>query len=95
MEELLTVRQLAKLTGYAEQTVYNKVSKGEFILGRHYYKPTRKKVLFIRAAIQEWLINGSTHKAPGPKKESEQSKQTVEGTKSSPRVIPHQRRIKI
>ncbi len=71
MEELITVEQLAKLTGYSKQTIYNKINKEEFILGIHYLKPTRKKILFMASAIQQWLTNGEVNEDHGSNNKSE------------------------
>ncbi|MEZ4528366.1 MAG: helix-turn-helix domain-containing protein [Desulfobacterales bacterium] len=54
-EEYLTVRELSEKTRFSPQTIYNKISRGEFEPGKHYVKPSRKKVLFKVSAINEWL----------------------------------------
>jgi len=58
MERYLSVVQVAELTGYAQQTIYNKIHKKEFVLGRDYLKLSRRKILFREEAIREWLSRG-------------------------------------
>jgi len=58
MENYLTVNELGAMIRMAPQTIYNKIHKKEFILGIHYLKPSRKKILFKESAIIDWL--GST-----------------------------------
>jgi predicted DNA-binding transcriptional regulator AlpA len=55
MEEFLTVQELSKRIKYAKQSIYNFINKGTFIQGKHYIKPSRKKILFIWSAVNEWL----------------------------------------
>lgn len=61
MEEYLTVKELCQRIKYAEQTIYNMISTKKFTNGVHYTKPTRKKILFIWAAILQWM-NAQTPK---------------------------------
>jgi len=55
MEEYLTSQEFCSRIKYSKQTVYNKIFKKEFVLGEHYIKPSRKKLLFIWSAIQAWM----------------------------------------
>jgi predicted DNA-binding transcriptional regulator AlpA len=55
MEEYITVKELSIRIKLAEQSIYNMISKGDFLLNVHYLKPTPKKVLFIWSAIELWL----------------------------------------
>ena len=55
MDEYITINEFCKLTGYKKQTVYNKIHRRELELGKHYVKPTRKKILFKREEIRRWL----------------------------------------
>jgi len=55
MEKYLTVKELGTMIRMAPQTLYNKIHSGEFILGIHYFKPSRKKILFKETAIIDWL----------------------------------------
>ena len=55
MEEYLTVKELSDKIKFSRQSLYNLIHKGTFILGRHYLKPTPKKVLFKWSEIREWM----------------------------------------
>jgi len=59
MEEYLTVKELSQRIKLAVQTIYNFIHEEKFILGKHYLKPTRKKILFKWSAIEEWMGVGS------------------------------------
>jgi hypothetical protein len=52
--EYLSVKQLALLIPYREQTIRNLISAGEFKAGVHYYK-RRRRVVFRWSAVQMWL----------------------------------------
>jgi predicted DNA-binding transcriptional regulator AlpA len=54
-EKYLTIDEVAELSKYKKQTLYNKIYKREFIDGKHYKKLSRKKLLFIQTGIREWL----------------------------------------
>lgn len=60
MDEYIPITEFCKLTGYKKQTVYNKIYRKELELGKHYVKPSRKKILFKRAPIRKWLEGGSS-----------------------------------
>ena len=55
MEQYLTVRELSERLKLARQTIYNMIHKRDFILNRHYFKPTPKKILFKWSAMKNWL----------------------------------------
>jgi len=55
MEDYLTVDELSSKIKYSKQSVYNLIYRKTFILGKHYFKPTPKKILFKGAAIQAWI----------------------------------------
>ena len=55
MEEFLTVLELSKRIKYAKQSIYNLIHKKAFVQGKHYIKPSQKKILFIWSAVNEWL----------------------------------------
>ena len=59
MEEYLTVRELSKKIKFSEQSLYNLIHKRTFILGKHYLKPTPKKVLFKWSEIRAWIGDDS------------------------------------
>jgi predicted DNA-binding transcriptional regulator AlpA len=68
-EEYLDMNELCNRIKYKKQTIYNKIYKKEFIIGKHYKKPSKKKLLFILPEIENWL--------------DEQHKQTMDTEKSS------------
>jgi predicted DNA-binding transcriptional regulator AlpA len=55
MEEYLTVKELSQRIKLAVQTIYNFIHEGKFTLGKHYLKPTPKKILFKWSEIKEWM----------------------------------------
>jgi hypothetical protein len=55
MEEYLTVKELSSRIKFSKQSLYNIIHKGGFILGKHYLKPTPKKILFKWSEIQIWM----------------------------------------
>lgn len=55
MEEYLTVSELAARIKYSNQTIYNFIYTKKFVLGVHYFKPTKKKILFVWSAVEKWL----------------------------------------
>lgn len=55
MEEYLTVDELGARIKFSKQTLYNMIHNGSFILGKHYLKPTHKKVLFKWSEILAWM----------------------------------------
>jgi predicted DNA-binding transcriptional regulator AlpA len=55
MDEYLTIDELSSRIKYTKQSLYNMVSKNIFILGKHYFKPTPKKILFKWSEIQAWI----------------------------------------
>ena len=58
MEEYLTVKELSQRIKLAVQTIYNFIHDGKFILGKHYLKPTPKKILFKWSEIKQWMEEG-------------------------------------
>jgi len=54
VREYLSVKELAQLIPYREQTIRNLISAGEFKEGVHYCK-RRRRVIFKWSAIQLWL----------------------------------------
>ena len=92
MEEYLTVEELSSRIKFSKQSLYNLINIKEnhkgiskekynrrFILGKHYVKPTPKKILFKWFAILEWMGDppqSSENTSP------ESSRQTVTSTTS-------------
>ena len=64
MEEYLTTDELCARIKYHKQTVYNLIHRKVFIQGKHFFKPTPKKILFKWSAIQAWI-----GEAPGANQE--------------------------
>lgn len=52
--EYLSVKQLALMIPYREQTIRNLICAGEFKEGVHYYK-RRRMVIFKWSAVELWL----------------------------------------
>jgi len=76
MEEYLTINELSARIKFSKQSLYNLIHKGTFVRGRHYLKPTRKKVLFKWSEILAWMGDSSV---PEVKKTSE----SLDGRKMS------------
>jgi hypothetical protein len=55
MEEYLTVDELGARIKFSRQSLYNLIHRGTFILGKHYLKPTPKKILFKWSEIKVWM----------------------------------------
>ena len=54
-EEYLTVAELSTRIKFSRQTIYNMISTKKLVKGRHYVKPSRKKVLFTWSNMRAWL----------------------------------------
>lgn len=54
-EEYLTLDELSDRIKYQRQTLYNLIHKGVLVMGKHYLKPTPKKLLFKWSEILAWL----------------------------------------
>jgi hypothetical protein len=52
--EYLSIAELAKLIPYAEGSIRNMMSRGEFRRDVHYVK-TRGKIAFLWPKVQEWM----------------------------------------
>jgi len=62
MEEYLTVNELSERIKFSKQTLYNLIYKGTFIIGKHFLKPSSKKILFKWSEIHKWMKDPScTH----------------------------------
>jgi len=55
MEEYLTVDELSSKIKFSKQSLYNLIYKKTYIMGKHYFKPTPKKILFKWSEIQAWI----------------------------------------
>ena len=56
--EYLPIQALSKRIGYAVKTIYNLVSQGVLKEGTHYFKPTRRKLIFHWPAMEQWIREG-------------------------------------
>ena len=52
--EYLSIKELSELIPYDEQTIRNLMSKKEFRLGEHYFKPHGRPI-FKWSAIKAWI----------------------------------------
>jgi predicted DNA-binding transcriptional regulator AlpA len=59
MEKYLTVSELSSRIKFSKQTLYNLIYKGTFVLGKHYLKPSPKKILFRWSEIYKWMKDPS------------------------------------
>ena len=59
-EVYLTPDELSRLIKFSKQSIYNLIHKNTFIQGVHYFKPTKKKILFKASAIREWIEGPSS-----------------------------------
>jgi predicted DNA-binding transcriptional regulator AlpA len=71
MEEYMTVKELSERVKLAQQTIYNFIHLGKFILGKHYLKPTPKKILFKWSEIKEWMGEGTEVQGQAEERSSE------------------------
>ena len=55
MDEYLTVNELSARIKFSKQSLYNLIHKGSLVLGKHYLKPSPKKILFKWSEIQIWM----------------------------------------
>ncbi len=56
--DYLPIRPLAERIGYARKTIYNLISQGVLKEGTHYFKPTKRTLLFYWPAIEQWIREG-------------------------------------
>jgi hypothetical protein len=49
---------LTERTSYAPKSVYNMISQRIFTEGVHYFKPTKRKLLFFWPAVEAWIREG-------------------------------------
>ena len=59
MEMYLTVKELSSRIKFSKQTIYNLIHQRVFVLGKHYFKPVPKKILFKWSEIEAWIENPS------------------------------------
>lgn len=73
MEEYLTTDELCDRIKYRKQTVYNLIHKRVLIAGKHFVKPTPKKILFKWAEMLQWIENKENEEVCQIPSNSEQS----------------------
>ena len=84
VEEYLTVREVSQRTKFAQQSLYNLIHKGTFLEGKHYFKPTRKKILFVWSEVLSWLKGtGDTNPIEGPRVLPQPGSESETQTKAS------------
>jgi hypothetical protein len=84
MEDYLTVDELSSKIKYSKQSLYNLIYKKTFILGKHYFKPTPKKILFKWAAIQAWIEGTPDPNGGTPANKSAKANTCSQKTESQP-----------
>lgn len=62
LEEYLTVDELSVRIKFKKQTLYNLIYRQSFVLGKHYLKPTPKKILFLWSEVVRWMETASGSK---------------------------------
>jgi hypothetical protein len=56
--EYLSITELCARIRYAPKSIYNMISQGVFKEGTHYFKPTKRKLLFSWPAMEQWIRGG-------------------------------------
>lgn len=56
--DYLSLHELCERTNYAPKSVYNMISQRIFTEGVHYFKPTKRKLLFFWPAVEAWIREG-------------------------------------
>lgn len=51
--EILSINDVADLTGYSKATIYSMVSRKEL----PHYKPTPRKLVFKRSEMEAWMLS--------------------------------------
>ena len=68
MNELVTCNELSIRLKLKKQSIYNMISRGEFCKNKHYFKPTRRILLFDWEAINDWLRGSNVEDKPSSDK---------------------------
>ncbi len=80
MNELITCDDVCSRLKLKKQSVYNMIHRGEFILNKHYFKPTKRILLFDWDALKDWLRgtkakgNSTSNRIPGNSRHGEPRK---------------------
>lgn len=86
MEEYLTVQEISDRIKFSKQSIYNLIYKKKFILGKHYLKPTPKKILFVWSEVEKWLRqmpSEDSSAAPPPSSDFQKERQEPNDQKST------------
>jgi excisionase family DNA binding protein len=51
----LSIAEAAELLRISQATLRNKMCKGVFVEGKHFFRPRASQPLFKRAALEEWI----------------------------------------
>jgi len=70
MDKYYTIQEVAEITRFAKQTIYNRLSQKRFQQGVHYVKPSPKKILFMEAGIEFLLGRTGNVTEPENKEQS-------------------------
>ena len=83
MDKHYTLDEIAEITRFAKQTIYNKISAGKLQRGIHYIKPSRKKILFKQQAI-EFLLKYPTNNPESIQEKDPEDDAAVKSKSSKP-----------
>jgi hypothetical protein len=73
MDKYYTIQEVAEITRFSKQTIYNRLSQKKFQQGIHYLKPSPKKILFLETGIQFLLGKTGNVSEPESKEQSTDS----------------------
>lgn len=85
MEKYLTVNELSRKIKFSRQTLYNLIYKGKFIIGKHYLKPSPKKILFKWSEIHEWMKGPSRSDQIQSSNSADLNPSTINSDKGKPK----------
>lgn len=68
MTELITCDELCARIKLKKQTIYNMIYCKKFSKNKHYYKPTKRILLFDWEAIKDWLRGSNVDDKPSSDK---------------------------
>ena len=72
-DEYFTIDEISSKIKFSKQSIYNLIHKKTLILGKHYFKPTPKKLLFKWDAIKAWIERDDS----SPSKEADTPKPNI------------------
>ncbi len=62
----MTIDELCGRIKFQRQTIYNLIHRKMFLPGKHFLKPSPKKILFRWSAIQAWIGESTQPEVPAP-----------------------------